>query len=996
MAKFCTFIFLLGFFFLASHAPALAQTEDEQIAQDFKKISPEDEVKLRAIIATPIDKDGFKAQLEKQVQEKIFATIKLGEWPLTYAAHKEAVELFPDSPRYRNDLSWRLHSRGEFAEANAWREESIKAAKNDIDRAFYHSNAATQMYEQNRDALAREHIQKAESFLKTPPRQAWQQLTSIRTLSNLNRIKSQLFTREGKLSDALLAADEAEIHGRKAAQLATVTRSQADEVYAYRTFIGSLNNKFNVLLDLRRPQDAEQILAEQFRFLNEKHLTQTDIVSALKSAARFRFHQREFAAQERLEKQALAQNTQLKYDESDPRMTAHHRQLALAYIGLHRYKDALAQFDRLDAVVANDPIAKVRTVFALERAVVYLYNNKAAQASPLLASQAANLARQYGAGPTGKQHFFTAQASGLQGVALWRMGTDASKAQAYPLLQAAVQSMMASENVDYLENIGIRKELREMIFATYIEAAAQTSQADALAALGIADWMRGGSVQEALGDAAVRAAASNQALSDLVRQDQDARNEIKGLRNYLSGEAGGASSPLPAVAAQMRERITLLEKTRAGVQIKIKAAFPDYERLVRPHPPSTTDIQAKLQNDEALVVLQPTTDATYVWVIGKDGASMFNRAAVTNAQLTALIKRLRATLDVAGIEPNRRPAFEHAAAQELYAKLLNPVQQGLAGKASLIVAAGGVLGQIPFGVLETSSAPKTIAMKDAPWLIKQAAITHVPSVAAWLSMRTVQHKSAPEPMLAWGDPLFNLALASTVKSVSGDTRKVSLTRASSSNEVEVTSNSIKYADIPSLPETRDELLAIAKTLGANVNKDLIFGNAATRDSVLIENKNGNLYKQRVVAFATHGLMAGDLPNLMQPALAMAGTKDDATNILAPLLTLEDVLTLKLNADWVVLSACNTAAADGKAEEALSGLARGFFYAGSRSMLVTHWAVDSESAVILTTQTFHNNQTRTTEAKAESLRKAMLTVMNTPNMEHPTYWAPYALVGDGAR
>jgi CHAT domain-containing protein len=166
--------------------------------------------------------------------------------------------------------------------------------------------------------------------------------------------------------------------------------------------------------------------------------------------------------------------------------------------------------------------------------------------------------------------------------------------------------------------------------------------------------------------------------------------------------------------------------------------------------------------------------------------------------------------------------------------------------------------------------------------------------------------------------------------------------------------------------------------------------------VLIENKNGNLYKQRVVAFATHGLMAGDLPNLMQPALAMAGTKDDATNILAPLLTLEDVLTLKLNADWVVLSACNTAAADGKAEEALSGLARGFFYAGSRSMLVTHWAVDSESAVILTTQTFHNNQTKTTEAKAESLRKAMLTVMNTPNMEHPTYWAPYALVGDGAR
>jgi CHAT domain-containing protein len=166
--------------------------------------------------------------------------------------------------------------------------------------------------------------------------------------------------------------------------------------------------------------------------------------------------------------------------------------------------------------------------------------------------------------------------------------------------------------------------------------------------------------------------------------------------------------------------------------------------------------------------------------------------------------------------------------------------------------------------------------------------------------------------------------------------------------------------------------------------------------VLAANKNGSLAKRRVVAFATHGLMAGDLPNLTQPALAMAGTKDDAVNVLAPLLTLEDVLTLKLNADWVVLSACNTAAADGKAEEALSGLARGFFYAGSRSLLVTHWAVDSDSAVTLTTETFKYYQNNPTAQKAESLRQAMLAVLADPKTAHPAYWAPYALVGDGAR
>ena len=110
--------------------------------------------------------------------------------------------------------------------------------------------------------------------------------------------------------------------------------------------------------------------------------------------------------------------------------------------------------------------------------------------------------------------------------------------------------------------------------------------------------------------------------------------------------------------------------------------------------------------------------------------------------------------------------------------------------------------------------------------------------------------------------------------------------------------------------------------------------------------------------------------------------------MAPFHTLEDVLGLKLNADWVVLSACNTAAADGRAEEALSGLARGFFYAGSRSLLVTHWAVESESA--------KHYAAKPQAAKAESLRQAMLKVMSLPQYAHPAYWAPYALVGDGGR
>ena len=180
-------------------------------------------------------------------------------------------------------------------------------------------------------------------------------------------------------------------------------------------------------------------------------------------------------------------------------------------------------------------------------------------------------------------------------------------------------------------------------------------------------------------------------------------------------------------------------------------------------------------------------------------------------------------------------------------------------------------------------------------------------------------------------------------------------------------------------------------MSANSDFDVILGAQATRTSVLKSSASGQLARKKVVVFATHGLLAGDLPNLNQPALAMAATQNPTDT---PLLTFEDVLSLKLNADWVVLSACNTAGADGRAGEALTGLARGFFYAGSRSLLVTHWAVETESAMMLTTKTFAAYKGDGGVRRAEALRQAMLETMQVSRFSHPAYWAPYALVGEG--
>jgi CHAT domain-containing protein len=287
-------------------------------------------------------------------------------------------------------------------------------------------------------------------------------------------------------------------------------------------------------------------------------------------------------------------------------------------------------------------------------------------------------------------------------------------------------------------------------------------------------------------------------------------------------------------------------------------------------------------------------------------------------------------------------------------------------------------------------------------LIRQTAIAQVPSLSAWLSIKAIaKSQSASAPLMAWGDPLFALNGPALTPGESNTARSVKLTRASwladlNNPQTTSASSALQYAEIPALPDTRLELLEIAQALKANVDQDVVLGQRATRESVLQASRTGLLATKRVIAFATHGLMAGDLPNLTQPALAMAATGTESSQPLAPLLTLEDVLTLKLNADWVVLSACNTAAADGKGEESLSGLARGFFYAGSRSLLVTHWAVESESAKLLTTATFTHYVANPQAPKAESLRQAMLSVMAMPQYQHPAYWAPYALVGDGGR
>jgi CHAT domain-containing protein len=206
--------------------------------------------------------------------------------------------------------------------------------------------------------------------------------------------------------------------------------------------------------------------------------------------------------------------------------------------------------------------------------------------------------------------------------------------------------------------------------------------------------------------------------------------------------------------------------------------------------------------------------------------------------------------------------------------------------------------------------------------------------------------------------------------------------------------------LPRLPDTKEELQEIGKALSADPAQDIFLNQQASVSRVM----EMDLSKRQVVMFATHGLVPGELDGLAQPALALSAPDVTGEGKGDGLLTMEKILTLKLNADWVVLSACNTASGEGAGAEAVSGLGRAFFYAGARALLVSNWPVDSEAARLLMTDMFKRQQVKPGQNKAEYLQASMVNMMEASGSldpkgkvkyayAHPLFWAPFVVVGD---
>jgi CHAT domain-containing protein len=316
------------------------------------------------------------------------------------------------------------------------------------------------------------------------------------------------------------------------------------------------------------------------------------------------------------------------------------------------------------------------------------------------------------------------------------------------------------------------------------------------------------------------------------------------------------------------------------------------------------------------------------------------------------------------------------------------------------VVPSGALTALPFHLLVTEKPAAAIPDKfegyrEAAWLLKRQAVSVLPSAASLKTLRVLARKEqSTKPMTGFGDPLFNPGSKPVDGQRSSKTAARSLGTAAYTDfwQGAGVDRARLAGALSQLPDTADELNAVARDLGVAAS-DIHLGEDASETTV----KRAALADYGIVYFATHGLVAGDVKGVAEPSLVLSIPRQP-TEFDDGLLTASEVAQLKLNADWVVLSACNTIAGDKPGAEALSGLARSFFYAGARALLVSHWAVNSEAATRLAISTFDRLKADPKLGRAEALRQAMLAYLNdtsSPRNAYPAFWAPFALIGEGA-
>jgi len=550
-----------------------------------------------------------------------------------------------------------------------------------------------------------------------------------------------------------------------------------------------------------------------------------------------------------------------------------------------------------------------------------------------------------------------------------------------------------------------------------------------------AQWGQGSEAAASLAQMAARSAKGSHQLAGLVRERQDLVSEWQAKDKLLVATKSEAPAKRKADAEKVvADRLAAIDIRLASIDAQLAREFPDYADLAIPVAVSVAEVQAQLGGNEALVLfldtpeVKPLPEETFIWVVTR-GDARWVRSDVGTVALGHEVAALRCGLDrtawygtgaenciaLLGVSPNKVPGptdplpFDHARAHKLYAALFGEVQDLIKGKGLLIVPSGP-LTQLPFQVLVTKP-PVSSDHRAATSLAREHAITILPAVSSLKALRRVGKPSAaPRQMIGFGNPLLDgpdaryaaRAVLAAEKQNCENGFPQQIAEGALRRDVQQVVTRDGLADVSHiktqvpLPETAIELCAVARDMKVDVN-NIHLGMRATEGEIKRLSESGELAKYRMVHFATHGVLGGQLDGQQEPGLILT-PPDKATAVDDGYLSASEIAALKLDADWVILSACNTAAGAATSAEALSGLARAFIYAQARALLVSHWEVYSEATVKLITTAMREMVRDPRVGRAEATRRSMLALIDKgePHEAHPAYWAPFVVVGEGGQ
>lgn len=484
---------------------------------------------------------------------------------------------------------------------------------------------------------------------------------------------------------------------------------------------------------------------------------------------------------------------------------------------------------------------------------------------------------------------------------------------------------------------------------------------------------------------AARVAAGDGQISGLSRAYEDSRRRLRATESQIASlQADGAYTD--QVRADMTTILAAEQADADALEARMLAANPRYNQLVAPGAPAA-QVQKALKSDEAYVKLLPLAGRTYGVLLTSSAVKPY-AVDMGRGEVQAAVTRLRLSL-----EPTESLIpFDVAGSSALFERLFGPVKRDVLATKHLIYEADGPLVSLPAALFVTDTTPVKSDRKGEPdyvhtaWLGKTVASSLVVSGASFLQSRAFAPSAAKRPYLGFADPALPRGDDRAFTSV---TRSFLRRSAVLERVCGETRNALMR--IEALPETAAEVRQVGQSLGTPGS--VLTGAAFSDDAV---RGRSDLADYQVLYFATHGLLPQPDACVPEPALvtSLGGGDSDA------LLDTSEILNLKIDADLVVLAACDTGGAGASVDrtgltgggEALGGLTRAMVYAGSRALVVSHWSVDSEASVRLMTGLFASGA----PTMAQALQRSQAALQQDPNHAHPYFWAPFTLVGDGAR